>query len=120
MRGKVAFVLGAGVGYVLGTRAGRQQFDRLKAQADKVWQNPKVQDYVHGAEDQVATFAKSQGSALKDKAVGAAKAKLQGSSGSSSTEPTPGVDPTAGAPATPPRTASGEPGPSAPGGTPQG
>jgi len=30
------FVAGAGVGYVLGTRAGREQYERIKAQAKKV------------------------------------------------------------------------------------
>ena len=33
-----------GVGYVLGTRAGREKFDRMVAQARKVWESPTVQE----------------------------------------------------------------------------
>ena len=38
------FITGAGVGYVLGTRAGREKFDRMVAQARKVWESPTVQE----------------------------------------------------------------------------
>jgi len=38
------FVTGLGVGYVLGTRAGRQKFDQMVAQARKVWESPTVQE----------------------------------------------------------------------------
>jgi hypothetical protein len=44
MRGKVMFITGVGVGYVLGTRAGREKFDRMVAQARKVWESPTVQE----------------------------------------------------------------------------
>ncbi|WP_129338067.1 YtxH domain-containing protein [Cellulomonas endophytica] len=82
MKGRIGFVLGAGVGYVLGTRAGRQQFDRIKHGATGVWNHPKVQGVVHDAESQVQSFAKDRGTALKDKAVGVAKQALQGEKGS--------------------------------------
>jgi hypothetical protein len=38
------FITGVGVGYVLGTRAGREKFDRMVAQARKVWESPTVQE----------------------------------------------------------------------------
>lgn len=44
MRGKVMFIAGVGVGYVLGTRAGREKFDRMVAQARKFWESPTVQE----------------------------------------------------------------------------
>jgi hypothetical protein len=44
MRGKVLFITGVGVGYVLGTRAGREKFDRMVAQARKFWESPTVQE----------------------------------------------------------------------------
>jgi hypothetical protein len=44
MRGKLLFITGAGVGYVLGTRAGREKFDRMVAQARKFWESPTVQE----------------------------------------------------------------------------
>ena len=44
MRGKLMFITGVGVGYVLGTRAGREKFDSMVAQARKVWESPTVQE----------------------------------------------------------------------------
>lgn len=43
MKGKLAFVLGVGVGYVLGTRAGRERYEQIKRAAESVWQTPPVQ-----------------------------------------------------------------------------
>ncbi|WP_253259558.1 YtxH domain-containing protein [Subtercola boreus] len=43
MRGKLLFVVGIGAGYVLGSRAGRQRYEQIKAGADKVWQSQPVQ-----------------------------------------------------------------------------
>jgi hypothetical protein len=44
MRGKLIFITGVGIGYVLGTRAGREKFDQMVAQARKVWESPTVQE----------------------------------------------------------------------------
>src|SRR5690606_16792636 len=44
MRGKLMFITGLGVGYVLGTRAGREKFDKIVAQARKVWESLTVQE----------------------------------------------------------------------------
>src|SRR6476620_1361920 len=44
MRGKLIFITGVGVGYVLGTRAGRERFDQMVAQARKFWESPTVQE----------------------------------------------------------------------------
>lgn len=54
MRGKLLFVAGAAVGYVLGTRAGRKRYDQMKATALKVWESPGVQKQVNAVEDFVA------------------------------------------------------------------
>lgn len=80
MKGKLAFVVGTGVGYLLGTRAGRQQFEKIKTWASDTWQDPRVQGYVHDAEQAATEFAKTQGGALKDKAVQTAKATFSGGS----------------------------------------
>jgi hypothetical protein len=50
MQGKVAFALGAALGYVVGTRAGRPKYDRLKKQATDLWEDPRVQRTVSDAE----------------------------------------------------------------------
>jgi hypothetical protein len=44
MRGKLIFIAGVGVGYVLGTRAGREKFDQMVAQARRFWESPTVQE----------------------------------------------------------------------------
>ncbi|MHA3723888.1 YtxH domain-containing protein [Leucobacter sp. HY1910] len=43
MKGKVAFVFGAAVGYVLGTRAGRERYAQIKRGAQAVWETAPVQ-----------------------------------------------------------------------------
>lgn len=42
MKGKIAFVVGLAIGYVFGTRAGRQRYEQIKAGAQKVWNSPLV------------------------------------------------------------------------------
>jgi oxygen-dependent protoporphyrinogen oxidase len=54
MRGKLLFVSGLAVGYVLGTRAGRKRYDQMRSTAAKVWESPGVQSQVHQVEDFVA------------------------------------------------------------------
>ncbi|MFT4235749.1 MAG: hypothetical protein QM607_12220 [Microbacterium sp.] len=53
MRGKAGLVLGVGVGYVLGTRAGRKRYEQIKSAANAVWQLDPVQKQVATAK----TFA---------------------------------------------------------------
>ena len=100
MKGKLAFVLGAGVGYVLGTRAGRTQFEKIKGWAADAWHDPRVQSTVDDLETKAAGFAKDQGSALKDKAVDAVKSAVSRSSSDDDLGTTPS-SPTGAAPGTP-------------------
>ena len=44
MRGKLFFAAGVGVGYVLGTRAGREKFDLMMARARRVWESNTMQE----------------------------------------------------------------------------
>ena len=60
MRGKVGLVIGLGIGYVLGTRAGRERYEQIKAQAARLWNLEPVQKQVGKAKD----FAKSSAMAL--------------------------------------------------------
>lgn len=50
MKTRIAFVLGAGLGYVFGTRAGREKYEQLAQRADALWRHPKVQEQVSEAE----------------------------------------------------------------------
>lgn len=79
MKGKILFVAGLGLGYVLGTRAGRAQYDQLKAAALKVWQDPRVQKQVDTVEEfvkekapEVADFVSDSAKNLVDKVAGKA------------------------------------------------
>lgn len=46
MRGKLGLVIGLGVGYVLGTRAGRERYEQIKAGAQRLWNLDPVQQQV--------------------------------------------------------------------------
>lgn len=70
MRMKVGFLAGVAIGYVLGTRAGRQQFDKIKEKAQEVWENPKVQESVHRAQDTATDFVKEKAPELREKLTG--------------------------------------------------
>ena len=70
MKGKIAFVLGAAVGYVLGTRAGRERYEQIKQGAQTLWNTPPVQKGVAAArgavEDRVEQLKESALSAGKE------------------------------------------------------
>ena len=46
MKGKIGLVVGLGVGYVLGTRAGHERYEQIKTQWLKVWNLDPVQEQV--------------------------------------------------------------------------
>lgn len=56
MRGKILFAAGLAVGYVLGTRAGRERYEQLKGAVTTFWNDPRVQKRV----DQVEDFVKEK------------------------------------------------------------
>ncbi|MEC9053276.1 MAG: hypothetical protein VX494_15620 [Actinomycetota bacterium] len=66
---KLSLIAGLGVGYVLGARAGRERYEQLKAGAQKVARDPRVQS----AADRAADQARAQTEA----AVATAKEKVQ-------------------------------------------
>ena len=51
---KLMFVAGAGVGYVLGTRAGREKYNELVSKARKVADRPEVQEMTQAVKSAVA------------------------------------------------------------------
>ena len=51
MKGKLLFVAGGVIGYVLGARAGRKRYEQIKQAASRVWESPAVQRQVHQVED---------------------------------------------------------------------
>ncbi|WP_336644489.1 hypothetical protein [Microbacterium sp. USHLN186] len=60
MKGKIGLVIGLGAGYVLGSRAGRERFEQIRTQWNKLMHLDPVQEQVARVQD----FAKSQAAAV--------------------------------------------------------
>ena len=89
MQGKILLVVGLAVGYVLGTRDGRERYEQIKASAQKLWKDPRVQKRVDQAEDFVKDKAPEVAEFLADGAKNVV-AKASGAK-SSTTKPTTGA-----------------------------
>jgi len=74
MKGKFLFVAGAAVGYVLGARAGRGAYVKIKDRAEGIWENPSVQKGVKQAESFVKENAPVVGQKVKEAASTGASA----------------------------------------------
>ncbi len=57
MRYRLTFVVGLALGYVLGTRAGRERYEQLKKSAREISQNPAVRNTAEAAAHQGRHFA---------------------------------------------------------------
>jgi hypothetical protein len=79
MKGKILLVVGLGVGYVLGSRAGRERYEQIKSAANRLWNDPRVQHQVNQAEDFVKDKAPEVAEFIAD---GAKKVVAQVSGGS--------------------------------------
>jgi hypothetical protein len=117
MHGKIMFVVGAAVGYLIGTRQGREGLEKLKKQATDLWENPKVQRTVADAQKFAEEKIPLVG-AVKDAASGSsASPSSGGTSSAGGTSGTTTGTPTTGGPATgTPTTGSPMTGSSMPGG----
>lgn len=78
MRIKAAFLTGGAVGYVLGTRAGRERFEKIRSSAQGLWQNPKVQETVSGVQDRAGGFLSEKAPELKGRISGAVSSRKGG------------------------------------------
>jgi hypothetical protein len=68
---KKLMFLGAGaIGYVLGAKAGRERYEQITEQAQKLRQNPKVQEKVGEARTKAQDAAGSAVDKAKEKAGG--------------------------------------------------
>ncbi|MGN8552994.1 UNVERIFIED_CONTAM: hypothetical protein OHV15_10445 [Microbacterium sp. SLM126] len=74
MRGKAGLVVGLAVGYVLGTRAGRERYEQIKTQWLKVWNLDPVQEQVGKVKDFAKSSAMALPTTLWDSAVKVTKA----------------------------------------------
>ena len=69
MKGKIGLVVGLGVGYVLGTRAGRERYEQIKTQWLKLYHLDPVQEQVEKVKDFVGDKAAAVPGALWTGAV---------------------------------------------------
>ncbi|WP_146244865.1 YtxH domain-containing protein [Curtobacterium sp. MCBD17_028] len=98
---RLLFIAGIALGYVLGARAGRSSYERIRTRAQGVWSDPKVQKGLHDAEGFVKDKAPVVASKVKDAATSAAgavqsKVKSSGDTDASSTDTVAGGPGTAG------------------------
>ena len=87
---KLLLLTAGGIGYVLGSRAGRERYEQIVGLATRVKDDPRVQDAAH----QAADTAKAQAPVVKDKVTSVAstaaeKVKPSGSSDTSSSTGSP-------------------------------
>jgi hypothetical protein len=80
VKGKILLVVGLGVGYLLGTRAGRERYEQIKDAASKLWNDPRVQKRVDQAED----FVKDKAPEVAEYLADGAKTVVSKVSGSGS------------------------------------
>jgi hypothetical protein len=73
---KLFFVAGAGVGYVLGTRAGRQQYEAMKSKAREVLDRPEVQEVTEVVKAEANRLYDEGRQRVRDKVSGARSHRL--------------------------------------------
>ena len=81
MKGKFLFVVGLGVGYVLGARAGRERYEQIRQAAQNVWNQPAVQEGV----ETVKGFALARVGDVTDTVLDGAKKLVRNVSGTQTT-----------------------------------
>ncbi|MCS4485094.1 YtxH domain-containing protein [Gleimia sp. 6138-11-ORH1] len=77
---KFGLFVGAGLGYVLGTRAGKERYEQLRTWATKIRQNKLVSKPLDAAAEKVSDAVRKGGEAATDKVVSLVKEQLFGQS----------------------------------------
>jgi hypothetical protein len=67
MRYRLTFIAGQAIGYVLGTRAGRERYEQLKKSARRIAQNPAVRNTAETAAQQGRSYAGKAFHTVSDK-----------------------------------------------------
>ena len=70
MRGKLMFLTGLAAGFVLGSRAGREKYEEIRANAKKVWENPTVQEAAGVAQAQATKLYSESKDKLQSSKLG--------------------------------------------------
>lgn len=72
---QLMFLSGAAVGYVMGSRAGRERYEQIKKAAQELWAHPSVQSAAESVREQ-ASLAASGGAQKAGAMAGSAKQKV--------------------------------------------
>ena len=89
---KTGILIGVGIGYVLGARAGRERYEQIRAGASKVRRFPIVARPLDAAGQKVSNIVRAGGEQVTDKVADAVKERLFGAPASPTTadaQPTP-------------------------------
>ena len=79
---RLPLLIAGGIGYVLGTKAGRERYEQMRGTFNKVKDDPRVQEKAH----QAADLAKEKAPVVQDKitkVTDAATSKVKSAVGSS-------------------------------------
>ena len=78
MKNKLILATGIAIGFVIGSKMGREPYEKLEATAKQYVDDPRVQEKVGQARETVSKVAKDAAETVKDKAAAsAAKDKAQ-------------------------------------------
>lgn len=94
---KLTFLAGLAAGYVIGARAGRDSYDQVAEKAQRVWQDPRVQEKVGQAQDVVkdraGDLAHGVAETVKDRLGDSGSDGSDGSGGGAHLAEEPGLHP---------------------------
>ena len=82
---KAGILIGIGVGYVLGTRAGRERYEQIRANASKLRRVPIVARPLDAAGQKMSDLVRAGGEQVTDKVADAVKERLFGAPASQPT-----------------------------------
>lgn len=82
---KTGILIGVGIGYVLGARAGRERYEQIRAGASKVRRFPIVARPLDAAGQKVSDIVRAGGEQVTDKVADAVKERLFGAPASQPT-----------------------------------
>ena len=80
-----AILIGVGIGYILGTRAGRERYEQIRANASKLRRVPIVARPLDAAGQKMSDLVRAGGEQVTDKVADAVKERLFGAPASQPT-----------------------------------
>ncbi len=75
---KTGILIGVGIGYVLGTRAGRERYEQIRANASKLRRVPIIARPLDAAGQKMSDLVRAGGEQVTDKVADAVKERLFG------------------------------------------